>query len=193
MILILLFLFLTKYNLTYFWTGSSRNVLIAFTFLLMFFITSVDRTGTSDLLLYLTCSSSSRYRLTRIVVDNEAGPNKNHTVVFLGSEKGIILKFLAKMNNGFLNHSLFLEELSVYNPLRYVGCTCVWDKLTGTKIQFDAINDQINSVVACLRLERVCVFPSISLLSQPTNPPAPSVPQPKLHGEASQPDGYSII
>uniref|UniRef100_A0A669F6B6 Semaphorin 6A n=1 Tax=Oreochromis niloticus TaxID=8128 RepID=A0A669F6B6_ORENI len=44
-----------------------------------------------------------RYRLTRIVVDNEAGPYKNHTVVFLGSEKGIILKFLAKMNNGFLN------------------------------------------------------------------------------------------
>ncbi|XP_042277832.1 semaphorin-6A isoform X2 [Thunnus albacares] len=57
-----------------------------------------------------------RYRLTRIMVDNEAGPNKNHTVVFLGSEKGIILKFLAKMNNGFLNDSLFLEELNVYNP-----------------------------------------------------------------------------
>lgn len=57
-----------------------------------------------------------RYRLTRIVVDSEAGPNRNHTVVFLGSEKGIILKFLAKMNNGFLNDSLFLEELNVYNP-----------------------------------------------------------------------------
>uniref|UniRef100_A0A3Q3R5N2 Semaphorin-6A n=2 Tax=Monopterus albus TaxID=43700 RepID=A0A3Q3R5N2_MONAL len=57
-----------------------------------------------------------RYRLTRIVVDNEAGPHKNHTVVFLGSEKGIILKFLAKINNGFLNDSLFLEELNVYNP-----------------------------------------------------------------------------
>ncbi|KAM7415973.1 hypothetical protein PAMA_018172 [Pampus argenteus] len=57
-----------------------------------------------------------RYRLTRIVVDNEAGPNKNHTVVFLGSERGIVLKFLAKMNNGFLNDSLFLEELNVYNP-----------------------------------------------------------------------------
>lgn len=54
------------------------------------------------------------------MVDNEAGPYKNHTVVFLGSEKGIILKFLAKMNNGFLNESLFLEELSVYNPDKYV-------------------------------------------------------------------------
>ncbi|XP_067377147.1 semaphorin-6A isoform X2 [Channa argus] len=57
-----------------------------------------------------------RYRLTRIVVDNEAGPHKNHTVVFLGSEKGIVLKFLAKMNKGFLNDSLFLEEVNVYNP-----------------------------------------------------------------------------
>ncbi|XP_059192322.1 semaphorin-6A isoform X2 [Centropristis striata] len=57
-----------------------------------------------------------RYRLTRIVVDNEAGPHKNHTVVFLGSEKGIIVKFLANMKSGFLNDSLFLEELNVYNP-----------------------------------------------------------------------------
>ncbi|XP_034728160.1 semaphorin-6A [Etheostoma cragini] len=57
-----------------------------------------------------------RYRLTHIVADNEAGPYKNHTVVFLGSEKGIIVKFLANMNSGFLNDSLFLEELNVYNP-----------------------------------------------------------------------------
>uniref|UniRef100_A0A8B9KTT7 Semaphorin 6A n=1 Tax=Astyanax mexicanus TaxID=7994 RepID=A0A8B9KTT7_ASTMX len=32
-----------------------------------------------------------RYRLTRIAVDNAAGPYRNHTVVFLGSERGIIL------------------------------------------------------------------------------------------------------
>ncbi|KAJ7994359.1 hypothetical protein DPEC_G00265040 [Dallia pectoralis] len=57
-----------------------------------------------------------RYRLTRISVDNSAGPYQNHTVVFLGSEKGIILKFLAKTHSGFLNDSLFLEELNVYNP-----------------------------------------------------------------------------
>uniref|UniRef100_A0A8D3C3C2 Sema domain-containing protein n=1 Tax=Scophthalmus maximus TaxID=52904 RepID=A0A8D3C3C2_SCOMX len=69
-----------------------------------------------------------RYRLTRIVVDSEAGPNKNQTVVFLGSEKGIVLKFLAKMNSGFLNDSLFLEELNVYNPDKYVqsGCKCAY-------------------------------------------------------------------
>ncbi|XP_031221511.1 semaphorin-6A isoform X3 [Mastomys coucha] len=58
-----------------------------------------------------------RYRLTKIAVDNAAGPYQNHTVVFLGSEKGIILKFLAKIGSGgFLNGSLFLEEMNVYNP-----------------------------------------------------------------------------
>ncbi|XP_054550484.1 semaphorin-6A isoform X3 [Talpa occidentalis] len=58
-----------------------------------------------------------RYRLTKIAVDPAAGPYLNHTVVFLGSEKGIILKFLARIgNSGFLNDSLFLEEISVYNP-----------------------------------------------------------------------------
>ncbi|XP_039614901.1 semaphorin-6A isoform X2 [Polypterus senegalus] len=55
-------------------------------------------------------------RLTRIAVDDSAGPYQNYTVVFLGSEKGVILKFLAKMSSGFLNDSLFLEELNVYNP-----------------------------------------------------------------------------
>uniref|UniRef100_A0A8D0LA73 Semaphorin-6A n=1 Tax=Sphenodon punctatus TaxID=8508 RepID=A0A8D0LA73_SPHPU len=57
-----------------------------------------------------------RYRLTRIAVDTAAGPYQNHTVVFLGSEKGIILKFLARTgNSGFLNDSLFLEEMNIYN------------------------------------------------------------------------------
>ncbi|XP_071587242.1 semaphorin-6A isoform X3 [Heliangelus exortis] len=58
-----------------------------------------------------------RYRLTKIAVDSAAGPNQNYTVVFLGSEKGIILKFLARTgNSGFLNDSLFLEEMNIYNP-----------------------------------------------------------------------------
>nr|XP_038027363.1 semaphorin-6A isoform X4 [Anas platyrhynchos] len=58
-----------------------------------------------------------RYRLTKIAVDSAAGPYQNYTVVFLGSEKGIILKFLARTgNSGFLNDSLFLEEMNVYNP-----------------------------------------------------------------------------
>lgn len=64
-----------------------------------------------------------RYRLTKIAVDTAAGPYQNHTVVFLGSEKGIILKFLARIgNSGFLNDSLFLEEMSVYNPEKCVEC-----------------------------------------------------------------------
>ncbi|XP_074022879.1 semaphorin-6A isoform X3 [Numenius arquata] len=58
-----------------------------------------------------------RYRLTKIAVDSAAGPYQNCTVVFLGSEKGIILKFLARTgNSGFLNDSLFLEEMNIYNP-----------------------------------------------------------------------------
>ncbi|XP_075457319.1 semaphorin-6A isoform X4 [Ascaphus truei] len=58
-----------------------------------------------------------RYRLTKIAVDTAAGPHQNHTVVFLGSEKGVILKFLARTGySGFLSDSLFLEEVNVYNP-----------------------------------------------------------------------------
>ncbi|XP_069745986.1 semaphorin-6A isoform X3 [Narcine bancroftii] len=56
-----------------------------------------------------------RYRLTKIAVDIAAGPYQNHTVVFLGSEKGIILKFLAKANMGSINESIFLEEINIYN------------------------------------------------------------------------------
>uniref|UniRef100_UPI00398E876D semaphorin-6A-like isoform X5 n=1 Tax=Pristiophorus japonicus TaxID=55135 RepID=UPI00398E876D len=56
-----------------------------------------------------------RYRLTKIAVDNAAGPYQNYTVVFLGSEKGIVLKFLAKANTGFINDSIFLEEINIYN------------------------------------------------------------------------------
>ncbi|XP_068103250.1 semaphorin-6A isoform X5 [Hyperolius riggenbachi] len=58
-----------------------------------------------------------RYRLTKIAVDSAAGPYHNHTVVFLGSERGVVLKFLARTGySGFLSDSLFLEEMNVYNP-----------------------------------------------------------------------------
>ncbi|KAM4054029.1 semaphorin-6A isoform 3-T3 [Anomaloglossus baeobatrachus] len=57
-----------------------------------------------------------RYRLTKIAVDTAAGPYHNHTVVFLGSERGVVLKFLARTGySGFLSDSLFLEEMNVYN------------------------------------------------------------------------------
>ncbi|XP_069818781.1 semaphorin-6A isoform X3 [Dendropsophus ebraccatus] len=57
-----------------------------------------------------------RYRLTKIAVDSAAGPYQNNTVVFLGSERGVVLKFLARTGySGFLSDSLFLEEMNVYN------------------------------------------------------------------------------
>ncbi|XP_066196038.1 semaphorin-6A isoform X2 [Sylvia atricapilla] len=71
-----------------------------------------------------------RYRLTKIAVDSAAGPYQNYTVVFLGSEKGIILKFLARTGStGFLNDSLFLEEINVYNPEK-----CSYDGMEDKRI-----------------------------------------------------------
>ncbi|XP_077646485.1 semaphorin-6A isoform X4 [Lonchura striata] len=71
-----------------------------------------------------------RYRLTKIAVDSAAGPYQNYTVVFLGSEKGIVLKFLARTGNtGFLNDSLFLEEINVYNPEK-----CSYDGMEDKRI-----------------------------------------------------------
>ncbi|XP_028910630.1 semaphorin-6A isoform X5 [Ornithorhynchus anatinus] len=83
-----------------------------------------------------------RYRLTKIAVDTAAGPYQNHTVVFLGSEKGIILKFLARTgNSGFLNDSLFLEEMNVYNPEK-----CSYDGVEDKRImgmQLDKVSSSL--------------------------------------------------
>ncbi|XP_061607758.1 sema domain, transmembrane domain (TM), and cytoplasmic domain, (semaphorin) 6D, like isoform X3 [Phyllopteryx taeniolatus] len=59
-----------------------------------------------------------RYRLTGLAVDNEAGPHKNYTVVFLGSESGVVLKVLAKTLSMSLNDSLLLEEIDVFNKAK---------------------------------------------------------------------------
>ncbi|XP_035020722.2 sema domain, transmembrane domain (TM), and cytoplasmic domain, (semaphorin) 6D, like isoform X2 [Hippoglossus stenolepis] len=56
-----------------------------------------------------------RYRLTSLAVDNEAGPHKNYTVVFIGAESGVVLKVLAKTTSLSLNDSLLLEEIDVFN------------------------------------------------------------------------------
>ncbi|XP_033475762.2 semaphorin-6D isoform X4 [Epinephelus lanceolatus] len=56
-----------------------------------------------------------RYRLTALAVDNEAGPHKNYTVVFIGAESGVVLKVLAKTSTVSLNDSLLLEEIDVFN------------------------------------------------------------------------------
>lgn len=56
-----------------------------------------------------------RYRLTALAVDNQAGPHKNYTVVFIGSESGVVLKVLAKTTSVSLNDSLLLEEIDIFN------------------------------------------------------------------------------
>ncbi|XP_019602085.1 semaphorin-6A isoform X2 [Rhinolophus sinicus] len=83
-----------------------------------------------------------RYHLTKIAVDTAAGPYQNYTVVFLGSEKGIILKFLARIgNSGFLNDSLFLEEMSVYNPEK-----CSYDGIEDKRIMGMQLDKASNSL-----------------------------------------------
>ncbi|XP_029903974.1 semaphorin-6D isoform X2 [Myripristis murdjan] len=59
-----------------------------------------------------------RYRLTALAVDNTAGPYRNYTVVFIGSEAGVILKVLAKTSSLSLNDSLLLEEIDVFNKAK---------------------------------------------------------------------------
>ncbi|XP_027035370.1 sema domain, transmembrane domain (TM), and cytoplasmic domain, (semaphorin) 6D, like isoform X8 [Tachysurus fulvidraco] len=57
-----------------------------------------------------------RYRLTAVAVDNAAGPYRNHTVVFIGSEAGVVLKVLVK--SAVLNESVVLEEMDVFNQAK---------------------------------------------------------------------------
>ena len=61
---------------------------------------------------------SCRYQLNKMVVDSEAGPHRNRTVLFLGSSRGSILKFLIVPNqdNSVTSSNVFLEELEGYNP-----------------------------------------------------------------------------
>ncbi|XP_017562936.1 sema domain, transmembrane domain (TM), and cytoplasmic domain, (semaphorin) 6Ba [Pygocentrus nattereri] len=61
-----------------------------------------------------------RYQLNTMVVDTEAGPHRNRTVVFLGSTRGTVLKFLIipGRDSPYSNTNIFLEELEGYNPER---------------------------------------------------------------------------
>uniref|UniRef100_A0A674P0N2 Semaphorin 6Cb n=1 Tax=Takifugu rubripes TaxID=31033 RepID=A0A674P0N2_TAKRU len=61
--------------------------------------------------------TTSRFKLTQIAVDTSAGPYKNHTVVFLGSDNGHVLKVLASTEGANASFStLLLEDIDVYNP-----------------------------------------------------------------------------
>ncbi|XP_056428267.1 semaphorin-6D isoform X4 [Hyla sarda] len=62
-----------------------------------------------------------RYRLTAVAVDHLAGPYLNYTVMFVGSEAGIVLKILAKTNPFSLNDSVLLEEIDAYNRAKCYG------------------------------------------------------------------------
>ncbi|XP_030045365.1 semaphorin-6D isoform X5 [Microcaecilia unicolor] len=62
-----------------------------------------------------------RYRLTAIAVDHSAGPYLNYTVIFVGSEAGIVLKILAKTHPFSLNDSVLLEEIETYNHAKCIG------------------------------------------------------------------------
>lgn len=57
-----------------------------------------------------------RFKLTQIAVDTAAGPYKNHTVLFLGSENGHIQKILASTHPNSTYSSQLLEDIDVYNP-----------------------------------------------------------------------------
>uniref|UniRef100_A0A8C7QNU5 Sema domain-containing protein n=1 Tax=Oncorhynchus mykiss TaxID=8022 RepID=A0A8C7QNU5_ONCMY len=61
--------------------------------------------------------TTSRYcRLTQIAVDTSAGPSKDRTVVFLGSEDGRVLKVLSSTHPNASFGSQLLEDIDVYNP-----------------------------------------------------------------------------
>uniref|UniRef100_A0A3B5MQG4 Sema domain-containing protein n=1 Tax=Xiphophorus couchianus TaxID=32473 RepID=A0A3B5MQG4_9TELE len=60
--------------------------------------------------------TSSRSKLTQIVVDVSAGPLKDRTVMFLGSDDGRVLKVLASTHPNDSFGSKLLEDIDVYNP-----------------------------------------------------------------------------
>nr|XP_046273132.1 semaphorin-6D-like isoform X2 [Scatophagus argus] len=60
--------------------------------------------------------TSSRSKLTQIVVDVSAGPSKDRTVMFLGSDDGRVLKVLASTHPNDSFGSKLLEDIDVYNP-----------------------------------------------------------------------------
>ncbi|XP_075867613.1 semaphorin-6C-like isoform X2 [Nelusetta ayraudi] len=62
--------------------------------------------------------TASRSRLTQVVVDVSAGPSRDRTVLFLGSEDGHLLKVLVGSVTNHSRSSRLLEDLLVYDPAR---------------------------------------------------------------------------
>ncbi|XP_069766719.1 semaphorin-6D isoform X3 [Narcine bancroftii] len=78
-----------------------------------------------------------RYRLSAIAIDNAAGPHQNYTIIFIGSEAGILLKVLTKTSPSSLNDSLLLEEMDVFNPLKCNAANEDDRKVLGLQIDKD--------------------------------------------------------
>ncbi|KAL2084502.1 hypothetical protein ACEWY4_020020 [Coilia grayii] len=62
--------------------------------------------------------TTSRFKLTQLAVDTAAGPYKNYTVLFLGSEDGRVLKVLASTHANASFSTQLLEDIDVYNPAK---------------------------------------------------------------------------
>ncbi|XP_066524099.1 semaphorin-6C-like [Hoplias malabaricus] len=65
--------------------------------------------------------TTGRYKLSHIAVDTVAGPYRNHTVVFLGSDDGHVLKVLMNLNPNSSYSATLLEDIHVYNPSKCEG------------------------------------------------------------------------
>ncbi|XP_066124061.1 semaphorin-6C isoform X1 [Saccopteryx bilineata] len=64
---------------------------------------------------------TSRALLTQVAVDGTAGPYSNTTVLFLGSDDGIVLKVLPPGGHSGGREPILLEEIDAYSPSRCSG------------------------------------------------------------------------
>ncbi|KAL6044172.1 hypothetical protein STEG23_019852 [Scotinomys teguina] len=64
---------------------------------------------------------TSRALLTQVAVDGKAGPHRNITVLFLGSNDGTVLKVLPPGGQSLGPEPIILEEIDAYNPARCSG------------------------------------------------------------------------
>lgn len=59
-----------------------------------------------------------RALLTQVAVDGMAGPHRNTTVLFLGSNDGTVLKVLPPGGQSLRPEPIILEEIDAYSPAR---------------------------------------------------------------------------
>jgi len=87
--------------------------------------------------------------LTQIAVDTSAGPHKNYTVVFLGSDNGRVLKILASTEGANASFSTqLLEDVDVYNPDR--SELHLWPLLSLFTFSYFCVCAESSKEVACV-------------------------------------------